>query len=434
MVPRTCFATGNGYDWTGASAEQLKRRDADATRALKAAINRGGGGLAQAAAHNLQVAVDQGDLAGVRNCLARGADPNFRSAGQDPALVLASYLGRTEIVRALLNHGARVDDGCAKTKHSSLVYAAHAGHTETVKVLLDAGASVLGCVWTNTGRTPLHAACRQGQPKCAQQLIDAGAPVSAIQGGDNMPGMQPLHDAAMAGDAEIVRMLLEAGADPMAVLKLDANKTITPLDIAVSKGHEECAKLMHAHKSPSSSGMTPAEAAKLTMPQLKAELTERGLETSGLKAVLLERLLAALVEPAVAAAPAASSGEKRARSASAEKWCDRCEKSKSTTEEFQYSSQAACVACCGFDYSIMCDECAFDFISFCEGCNTCECTDCGTGQKGWNNMYGPSGNVGISCAACKPWNDQARGQGFRRFTVRPSGRWSDMIVGEGTEM
>eukprot|EP00964_Phaeocystis_antarctica_P056834 scaffold33574_cov67-Phaeocystis_antarctica.AAC.1 len=51
--------------------------------------------------------------------------------------------------------------------------------------------------------------------------------------------------------------------------------------------------------------MTPAEAAKLTVPKLKAELTERGLETSGLKAVLLERLLAALVEPAVAAEPAA---------------------------------------------------------------------------------------------------------------------------------
>ena len=81
MVPRTCFFSKNGYDWTGASAEQLKCRDADATRALKAAMSRGGGGLAQAAAHNLQVAVDQGDLAGVRNCLARGADPNFRSAG-----------------------------------------------------------------------------------------------------------------------------------------------------------------------------------------------------------------------------------------------------------------------------------------------------------------------------------------------------------------
>ena len=39
--------------------------------------------------------------------------------------------------------------------------------------------------------------------------------------------------------------------------------------------------------------MTPAEAAKLTVPKLKAELTDRGLETSGLKAVLLARLLAA---------------------------------------------------------------------------------------------------------------------------------------------
>jgi len=51
--------------------------------------------------------------------------------------------------------------------------------------------------------------------------------------------------------------------------------------------------------------MTPAEAAKLTVPKLKAELSDRGLDTSGLKAVLLERLQAALVEPPVAAAPAA---------------------------------------------------------------------------------------------------------------------------------
>ena len=42
--------------------------------------------------------------------------------------------------------------------------------------------------------------------------------------------------------------------------------------------------------------MTPAEAAKLTVPKLKAELSDRGLDTSGLKAVLLELLQAALVE------------------------------------------------------------------------------------------------------------------------------------------
>ena len=51
--------------------------------------------------------------------------------------------------------------------------------------------------------------------------------------------------------------------------------------------------------------LVPDDAAtKLTVPKLKAELASRGLKVSGLKAVLLERLQAALVEPAAAAAPA----------------------------------------------------------------------------------------------------------------------------------
>ena len=40
------------------------------------------------------------------------------------------------------------------------------------------------------------------------------------------------------------------------------------------------------------------------MPKLKVELAARGLKVSGLKAVLLERLQAALAEPAAVAAPA----------------------------------------------------------------------------------------------------------------------------------
>ena len=51
--------------------------------------------------------------------------------------------------------------------------------------------------------------------------------------------------------------------------------------------------------------MTPAEIAKLTVPKLKAELNDRGLDDTGLKKVLVERLTAALAEPAEAAAPAA---------------------------------------------------------------------------------------------------------------------------------
>ena len=52
--------------------------------------------------------------------------------------------------------------------------------------------------------------------------------------------------------------------------------------------------------------MTPAEIAKLTVPKLKAELAERGLDETGLKKDLVDRLTAALAEPAVAAAPVAA--------------------------------------------------------------------------------------------------------------------------------
>ena len=65
--------------------------------------------------------------------------------------------------------------------------------------------------------------------------------------------------------------------------------------------------------------MSPAQAATLTVPKLKAELSELGLPTSGLKAVLLERLQAALSEPAAATAgaPAAVAARKSAASKAA---------------------------------------------------------------------------------------------------------------------
>ena len=49
---------------------------------------------------------------------------------------------------------------------------------------------------------------------------------------------------------------------------------------------------------------TPAEIAKLTVPKLKAELKDRGLDDTGLKNVLVERLTAALAAPAAPPSPA----------------------------------------------------------------------------------------------------------------------------------
>jgi len=51
------------------------------------------------------------------------------------------------------------------------------------------------------------------------------------------------------------------------------------------------------------SDLTAADVAKLTVPKLKEALAARGLDISGLKAALSERLLAAISKPAAAAEP-----------------------------------------------------------------------------------------------------------------------------------
>ena len=52
-----------------------------------------------------------------------------------------------------------------------------------------------------------------------------------------------------------------------------------------------------SYASEEDDGMTPAEVAKLTVPKLKEALEKRGLETTGLKAVLAERLFSAIANP-----------------------------------------------------------------------------------------------------------------------------------------
>lgn len=61
-------------------------------------------------------------------------------------------------------------------------------------------------------RTPLHAACQQGQVATASMLLRAGAPVDAR----DKWGNTPLWRASFGNTAvpELVRMLLDAGADP----------------------------------------------------------------------------------------------------------------------------------------------------------------------------------------------------------------------------
>ncbi|KAM6919936.1 ankyrin repeat domain-containing protein 45 [Lycodopsis pacificus] len=88
------------------------------------------------------------------------------------ALLTASMLGRSAIVRELVGHGARVDEQTVRG-YSSLHLAACWGHLETVRTLLDLGADMQA--ETFRGERPVDLARTYSRTDCADCLILAEA-------------------------------------------------------------------------------------------------------------------------------------------------------------------------------------------------------------------------------------------------------------------
>jgi len=108
--------------------------------------------LVMSCAPALHYAVEDNDLARVRDLLKKGADINERDFGggrqwQWTPLMVASYEGNLVIAEYLIIKGASVDLQInRKTQHAkfngftALHFAAFYGHTEIAKALIDSGA------------------------------------------------------------------------------------------------------------------------------------------------------------------------------------------------------------------------------------------------------------------------------------------------------
>src|SRR5262245_52298911 len=198
------------------------------------------------------------------------ANPGLANArddkGDSPVLV-ATYHGKPDLVRLLLDHGARPSffEACAlgldaEVRHelqrnqaavrqlahdgwTPLHLAAFFGHPATVEALLDAGADVLAVSRNGEGNLPINAAA--AGPRADRRsaivglLIERGAP---IDGRGSPKGHTPLHEAAFNGDVALVRLLLENGADR----RLRTGDGQTALEIANLKGRDEVARLLRA--------------------------------------------------------------------------------------------------------------------------------------------------------------------------------------------
>jgi ankyrin repeat protein len=197
-------------------------------RSSTEALGRAEGKLGQ----DLFIAVNQGDQAGVKALLKRGADPNAQNALALTPLFFAAAAGQVPMVEILLQAGAKLDP--PSPYGTPLTAAAMTGAVPTAMLLLQKGADLNP--FRADGITILMLASRAGTPDVVTELLRRKAAVNAT----DHDGATALSFAAREGHEAIGRLLLGAGA------KVDAadSRRWTPLMYAAVNGHADFVKLL----------------------------------------------------------------------------------------------------------------------------------------------------------------------------------------------
>ena len=148
-------------------------------------------------------------------------------------LVAASLNGSSEIVAELLNAGADVNR-CGANGWNALMASSFLGQNDVVEILLRRGAEVDAI--DKSGYTALMYAANSGHLDIARLLINAKANVNAKDGTDTTP----LMFAAQRGDVEMLKLLLANGANKDVV----GTHGFGALQVTIQNGHDEARKIL----------------------------------------------------------------------------------------------------------------------------------------------------------------------------------------------
>ena len=186
-------------------------------------------------------AATEGEAGRVRELLEQGVAPDARDEQGRSALSMACARGHTEIVQALLDHGADPDG--AGVDPSPARAACTVGGLEALRLLLAAGAdpnaeaadgqSLLIGVFLAEGTTRMPVYL-----ELAGLLLEAGAEIDAA----DRDGVTALTRAVILDRSAAVRWLLAHAADA----NLGGSQGLGLLEIARVRGQEEIAQLLLA--------------------------------------------------------------------------------------------------------------------------------------------------------------------------------------------
>ena len=206
-------------------------------------------------------AVQRGDLKMARFLLEQGADPDWRGAVQggfplkDGALMVAVSMAQFELVRLLVNHGAKLEWTHAGQTPQSSMYTAVVSKgrrnrhgrpdwpTQKVmlELLVELGADVNG-TRPNLGQ-PAERAIALGNNKALRFLIDHKADLSMRTGQSGTP---LLVSAAFFGNIEAMKLLLKQGAD---INVQSRREKLTALMSAARAHHVDAVRWLLEHQA-----------------------------------------------------------------------------------------------------------------------------------------------------------------------------------------
>ena len=187
----------------------------------------------------LHAALDKGYTGVAVLLLERGADIESRNSRNWTPLHKASYHGYIDVMTSLIDLDANLDAE-EDSRETPLYFASKYGRQDAARLLLARERHADTNHPDMHGRTPLHAASREGRDQVVSLLLDHCVDFNL----SDRDGWTALHYASWLGYGVIVGSLLDRGADA----NYRNNLGQTPLHLASQQGHDHVVRSLLDHK------------------------------------------------------------------------------------------------------------------------------------------------------------------------------------------